>query len=158
VSRYAEEGQADRAAATLIALLERHVSVATAVTTTSRNACLADVRAEFDQLIGLVHALSALREKSPRSLDAVVAVGEVVSSLIVAAALTDHDVPASWVDSRRVLVTDDEHTGAAPDLDVTGERALEHIAPLVESGDVAVLGGFIGATSTGVTTTLGRGG
>jgi aspartate kinase len=158
VARFAEEGQGERAAATLIALLERHLDVATAVTTASREPVLADVQHEFDELIGMVHALAVLREVSQRSLDAVLATGEVVSSLIIAGALTDSDVDAAWVDARRVLVTDGEHNGAVPDMDVTCERVQEHIEPLINRGDVAVLGGFIGATASGVTTTLGRGG
>ncbi len=76
---------------------------------------VADVRQEFDELVGLVHALAVIREVSPRSHDAVLAVGELVSSRIVAAALADHRVPSVWVDARTVLVTDAEHMGAVPD-------------------------------------------
>ena len=57
-----------------------------------------------------------------------------------------------------MLVTDAEHTGAAPDMMETCERARERIAPLLAAGKVVVLGGFIGATAAGITTTLGRGG
>ena len=158
IAQLAEEGAGDRAAAELKALLERHVLVATAVTTESRARVLADVRQEFEELVGLVHALSVLREVSPRSRDAMLASGELVSSRIVAAALADHSIPSAWVDARTVLVTDAEHTGAAPDMDETGERARERLAPVVAQGKVAVLGGFIGATANGITSTLGRGG
>src|ERR1041385_6496834 len=79
IAQLAEDGAVDKAAAEVKALLERHLSVATAVTRKSRDKLLADVRAEFDELSGLVHALSVLREVSPRSRDAVHALGEVVS-------------------------------------------------------------------------------
>ena len=158
VARLAEEGEADRAAAALHALLDRHVAVATGVTNGSRPAVVAQVTSELNELIGLVHALAVLREVSPRSLDAVLAVGELVSSRIVAAALADHGVPSAWVDARTVLTTDAEHTGAAPDMIETCERARERVAPFNAAGSVVVLGGFIGATANGVTTTLGRGG
>jgi len=49
---------------------------------------------------------------SPRSRDAVHAVGEVVSSRIVAAAFADHGIASSWVDARTVLITDAEHNAA----------------------------------------------
>jgi aspartate kinase len=62
------------------------------------------------------------------------------------------------VDSRQVLVTDAEFTAAVPDIAATCARATRTIAPVTERGEVAVLGGFIGATPEGVTTTLGRGG
>ena len=158
VARMAEEGETDRVAATLKAILDRHVAVATAVTSESRQAVVGHVKSELNELMGLVHALAVLREVSPRSLDAVLAVGEVVSSRIVAAALADHGVPSLWVDARTVLATDAEHTTAAPDMIETCERTRERVAPASAAGLVAVLGGFIGATATGVTTTLGRGG
>jgi aspartate kinase len=158
VTQLAEEGEAARAEVQLRALVERHVAVATAVTTDSRARVLEEVRHEFDELIGLVHALAVLREVSPRSRDAVFATGELVSSRIVAAALSDHQVPAVWVDARKVLITDAEHTAAVPDMTETAARSRELIAPLVNAGTIAVLGGFIGATAAGATTTLGRGG
>jgi len=158
VARMAEEGEADRAAATLKTLLDRHVAVATAITNESRTSVLAHVKSEWDELMGLVHALAVRREVSPRSLDAVLAVGEVVSSRIVAAALADHGIPSVWVDARTVLATDAEHTAAAPDMIDTCARARERVAPASGAGSVAVLGGFIGATANGATTTLGRGG
>jgi len=158
VARRAEDGDGDHAASTVRALLERHLAVASALTEGSRPQLLHAIRAEFDELIGLVHALAVLREVSPRSLDAVLAAGELVSSRIVAAALVDHDCPAAWVDARAVMVTDAEHSGAAPDMEATGRRVNERLLPLVDAGQVAVIGGFVGATANGVTTTLGRGG
>ena len=158
IARLAEAGNGDEAAAELRALLDRHISVATAVTTTSREALSAEIAREFAELSGLVHALAVLREVSPRSLDAVLAAGETVSSRIVAAAMNDHSLASEWVDARRVLVTDTEHNAAVPDLVGTTEAVQERIAPAGAAGRVVVLGGFIGATPGGVTTTLGRGG
>src|SRR6516162_1328397 len=152
-----EDGASAKAAAEVEALLQRHLSVATAVTSASRQSLLADVRREMEELNGLVHALSVLREVSPRSRDAVHAVGEVVSSRIVAAAFADHGIASSWVDARTVLITDAEHNAAAPDMMATADRVTDRVAPLINSGQVVVLGGFIGATASGITSTLGRG-
>jgi len=158
-ARVAEEGDADAASAALNGLLDRHIEVASSVTSGDRRVQLIEsVREELASVISLVRALSVLHEVSPRSLDAVVAAGELASSRIVAAALAERQVPVSWVDARRVLVTDAEHTAAAPDMQATAERAEGCLARLAASGKVAVLGGFIGATPQGVTTTLGRGG
>jgi aspartate kinase len=158
IAQLAEDGASDKAAAEVGALLERHLSVATAVTSASRARVLEDVKQEFAELNGLVHALAVLREVSPRSRDAVHAVGEVVSSRIVAAAFADHGLASGWVDARTVLITDAEHNAAAPDMMETCERARERVAPLLAEGKVVVLGGFIGATAAGITSTLGRGG
>jgi len=159
VARAAEDGDGDAAEAGLKELLDRHISVASSLTTGAAQAeLLAQVRAEFDGLLGLVRALSVLREVSTRSLDAVVSVGELASSRIVAAALNERGIPAAWLDARTVLVTDAEHTGAAPEMDATCEQARERIGPLLAKGQVVVLAGFIGATPNRITTTLGRGG
>jgi len=158
IARLDEDGNGDQAAAILDALTARHVAVTTAVTDASRPAALAHVQRELGELKGLVHALAVLREVSPRSRDAVHAIGEVLSSVIVAGALNDAGVPTTAVDARTVLVTDAEHTAAAPEMIETCERCRARVAPVVAAGRVPVLGGFVGATSNGVTTTLGRGG
>jgi aspartate kinase len=158
VTRLAEEGESQRAAAELQVLLDRHVAVASAVTTASRDALLAEVRREFEELNGLVHALAVLRDVSSRSMDAVLAVGELVSSRIVAAAVADCGIRSAWIDARTVLVTDTEHGAAAPDKNETCARVRQHVLPRGAAGTVVVLGGFIASTMQGVTTTLGRGG
>jgi aspartate kinase len=158
-ARLAEDGDGERAIAVLAALVERHVAVASALTNGAvQTQLVASVHEEFEELIGLVHALAVLHEVSPRSLDAVLAAGEVVSSRIVAAALTGQNIPSTWIDARTVIVTDAEHTAAAPDMAATRDKVGALLAPIVARGEVAVLGGFIAATPNGVTTTLGRGG
>ena len=57
----------------------------------------------------------------------------------------------------RVLMTDSS-TPAAPLMDETRARCRELLVPLVAAGRIPILGGFIGSTTAGVTTTLGRGG
>src|SRR5262249_19227763 len=47
---------------------------------------------------------------------------------------------------------------AAPDMAATAARARERLGRLCAAGQVPIVGGFIGATPQGVTTTLGRGG
>src|SRR5690349_8680349 len=90
--------------------------------------------------------------------DAVVSYGEILSSTLMAAVLNQRGVEARQVDARRCIITDDEHTCAAPLLSETFARTESELRPLLESRIVPVLGGFIGATLQGATTTLGRGG
>ena len=117
-----------------------------------------DVSATFDELASLVEALSVLGDLTPRSLDAIAAVGERVSSQIVAAAFRVRGLDAEHVDARDVLVTDGTFCAATPLAERIADRAREHLLPVVNRGQVPVLGGFIGADERGVTTTLGRGG
>jgi len=152
-------GEADQAVKLLSDLLERHVAVAGGLVSGAALEGLAKtLRDEFAALTKSVRAWAGACEVTPESYDTLVAMGELASSRIVAAAFGEKGVPAIWVDARRVLVTDNEHTAAIPDMDATCRRTAEVVGPERAAGRVAVLGGFIGATANGVTTTLGRGG
>ncbi|HYG65726.1 MAG TPA: hypothetical protein VEL74_24290, partial [Thermoanaerobaculia bacterium] len=72
------------------------------------------------------------------------------------AALTHHGVAAEWVDCRRVIVTDAEFTRARPLYGPTDARLRGSVPAVVERGAVAVLGGYVGSTADGLTTTLGK--
>jgi aspartate kinase len=56
------------------------------------------------------------------------------------------------------MVTDGRFTRATPYIQVLNKRARDCLRPLADSGKIPVTQGFIGATATGVPTTLGRGG
>ena len=111
----------------------------------------------FQELTELVKGLAVLGELTPRSIDAISSYGERLSSLIVTLAFRHFGMSAAHVDSRRVIVTDKRHTQAAPLFAETYRRIAEIIPALAET-QVVVMGGFIGSTEDGVTTTLGRGG
>ena len=113
---------------------------------------------EFDDLERVVSALAVLQEVSGRWMDALAATGEILSSQIVAAALTSHQLLATYVDARKAVVTDGEHTAAAPLFEETTAALMATADPPLAAGRIPVLGGFVGATLGGVTTTLGRGG
>ena len=160
-------GVADSAGASHVAealsrtqlIRERHLLTARElVTGAALDPLLSQINTELDALSDVVKALAVLREVSPRTLDVVAAVGELLSSRIVAAALTSAGVPAEWVDARQVIVTNNEHTRATPLGKETNDRLRAIVGPILDSGRVAVLGGFVGATLAGHTTTLGRGG
>lgn len=104
----------------------------------------------------LLHAQVPASRKSVQ--DAVVSFGEILSSALTAAVLRQRGVEARQVDARHCIITDEEHTCAAPLMSETFARTESELRPLLESGVVPVLGGFIGATLQGTTTTLGRGG
>src|SRR5262249_35800726 len=112
----------------------------------------------LDELRVLYTGVHYLEELTPRSLDAISAVGERLSSEIVGAALLAGGFPASALDSRNLLVTDDGFGRALPLAAETEGRLQGAVSPLLKAGTVPVVGGFIGATRDGVTTTLGRGG
>ncbi len=111
-----------------------------------------------DEVASLAEALTTLGHITPRSLDAVASFGEQMSALLVTEAFRARGIPAQHLDAREVIVTSDHFNQAEPSLDAISDRARDRVAPMVRSGIIPVLGGYIGATAAGVTTTLGRGG
>jgi len=115
------------------------------------------VDAHFQELTELVKGLAVMGEMTPRSTDAVSAFGERLSSIIVTARFRSLGIDAIHLDSRSVIMTDRRHTQAAPIFAETYRRTCNTIPPLTAK-HVVVMGGFIGSTEDGVTSTLGRGG
>jgi aspartate kinase len=152
-------GRKDRALEELRALREMHQREIGNVTSASQRgqvSCVMD--SHFRELQQLLEEVAAAGELVPRSMDAVASFGERLSSQLIALAFRNFGIDAEHVDARCVVVTDARHTGALPRLPQTYARLQEKILPLARENKVAVLGGFIGSTENGVTTTLGRGG
>jgi aspartate kinase len=112
----------------------------------------------FDLLDDLLRGIAAVGELTPRTSDNVVSFGERFSSRMVAGAFAQHGLNGVRVDSRECIVTDNHFGKAAPQEAAIEAKLKEIVLPLVEEGDTPVMGGFIGATADGITTTLGRGG
>ena len=90
--------------------------------------------------------------------DEIVGQGEHLASHLLASALRAEGLPGIWVDARRVIRTDDQHTRAIPLQEEIASAAQELLMPRIQEGQIPILGGFIGSTLQGATTTLGRGG
>lgn len=106
----------------------------------------------------LCYGIQILGEASPRALDAIAAVGERLSARLVAAALEEVGINAEWVEAIDFMVTDESFGDATPQMAETQVRAQARLLPMLKHHQVPVVTGFIGATSKGITTTLGRGG
>ena len=117
-----------------------------------------EIRARFDSLDDLLRGIAAVGELTPRTGDKVVSYGERISSQMVAAAFAQHELNGVHVDARKCIVTDDHYGKAAPQEAAIETKLTELVLPLVKTGHTPVMGGFIGSTAEGITTTLGRGG
>ncbi len=148
------------ALASIEQLRDRHLQVATQLLDGSGELddVVSDIGMGFDDLAHLAEALRTLGYLTPRSLDSVSATGELLSSRIVAAALRRRGIEAEWVDARDVMITNDQFSRAEPNFELIERNSVERLVPMVERGCVPVVGGFVGATTSGITTTLGRGG
>lgn len=117
-----------------------------------------ELRGEYRALESFLQDLDYSRELDLRAQDRLLGFGERLSSPLVAVALLDAGVKAVHVDAQHCIVTDARHGQASPLWDVTHQKLQDALSPVLESGRVPVLGGFIASTVEGVPTTLGRGG
>ncbi|MGH9373400.1 MAG: aspartate kinase, partial [Vicinamibacterales bacterium] len=141
----------------IVELQERHARVARQVAA-DPDSLTELMTGELAELRNLLHAVATLKDASPRTRDAIAAFGELLSSHIVEGACAASGLQAVWIDPRRVLVTNDTFGSALPLMAETAAAAAAHLAPALAEGRVPVIGGYVGATADGVTTTLGRGG
>jgi aspartate kinase len=139
------------------ALGERHVEAARRVAP-GDDGLLARLDARLRELRVLLRGLRLVGAVTPRASDAVLGAGELLAQELLAAALAAAGAPAELIDSREVVVTDEQFGAARPDREETARRAAERVRPVVDAGRTPVLGGYIGATRSGAPTTLGRGG
>jgi bifunctional aspartokinase / homoserine dehydrogenase 1 len=106
----------------------------------------------------LCGAVQVLGELTPRALDTIAGMGEQMSARLVAAALQAAGLPAAAVDATELIVTDSHFQDATPLAEETAQRVQAALPPLLETGTIPVVTGFIAATADGIATTLGRGG
>ncbi len=111
----------------------------------------------IDELSGILHGITLLRELSPRSIDLVSSFGERLSVVVVSAALRSAGLSSLPVDAREYVKTNERYTEAEVNYAETERRLSAGLAPMVSEGCIPVVTGFIGSTDEGVTTTLGRG-
>jgi aspartate kinase len=88
--------------------------------------------------------------------DQIIAFGELISSKMLAAFLKDQGYSATWLDAKSIIRTDNQYQEAQVDWTKTKELCVQKILPLLQSTAIAITQGFIGHTSEGFTTTLGR--
>lgn len=88
--------------------------------------------------------------------DQIVSLGEVISTLIVTAFLKEEGHSVAWADARKLIRTNNVYREGKVDWDVTEALILKKFTPVFKEVDIQVTQGFIGHTSEGFTTTLGR--
>ncbi len=108
------------------------------------------------ELLELIH--SKIFNCPLKRHDSIVAMGEKMSSFLIMMYLKDEGKNAVQIVATSCIITN-ENFGCADFLDnETKVAAKKVLIPLVESGIIPVVTGFIGSTVNGDTTILGRGG
>lgn len=88
--------------------------------------------------------------------DQIVSLGEVLSTMIVEAFMKEEGHSTVWVDCRKIIRTNHEYREGEVDWAKTEALVNERLLPLFKEKRIAITQGFIGHTSEGFTTTLGR--
>ena len=88
--------------------------------------------------------------------DQIVSLGEVLSSYILSAYLSENNFSAMWIDARELIQTDNNFQEANVDWKKTEIAISKKILPEIKENKLLITQGFIGATADGESTTLGR--
>jgi aspartate kinase len=152
-----DETAGDRLAAELRA--QHEAACAELVSDPARRAAINAANAKIiNEVANFCRGTALLKELTPRASDAMAGAGERLSVRLLAGALQALGAAGVAVEATELIVTDGRHGGAEPLMAQTRTRACERLLPLLDDGQIPIVTGFIGATSEGVLTTLGRGG
>lgn len=113
---------------------------------------LSKILGDAEQIFGNTRCSYTMAQRH----DAIASIGERLCAPIVAETLLSRGVQSEAVDATKLVVTDSMHGAAKPDFGATRARCDEYLRPILHRNVVPVVTGFIGATTNGVTTTLGR--
>ena len=113
-----------------------------------------------DQLLNLINH-DPVRTPDKTDSDDVLAMGERTSVRVFATALKAQGVDAKYFDPGEAdwpIITDDNFSDANPILELCLQKVREHVVPILDWGTVAVIAGFVGRSTGGKVSTIGRGG
>ena len=113
------------------------------------------VGAVCDSLEDFVAGVCKIGELSPRSRARIVSTGEVLSSIIVNAAMNENGIVSHWADARTLIITDDNYMSARPDMTLTKANIRRVVPGIMKGADVVLTQGFVASTTAGATSVLG---
>jgi aspartate kinase len=120
----------------------------------SEKEILAELMTIFDSASS--HLQQSDKSNFDLDYDQVVSCGELASTKIVFHYLQQQGIKASWLDARDVIQTDNTHREGDVDWKQTQSNIQQTVNDLFENSDVVITQGFIGRSTAGMTTTLGR--
>jgi aspartate kinase len=155
----ASQGKKDEALQNVAAIEGRHKKIVKELFDNETTRFLyKHIIAFAEELAGLVNGVAILGELTPRSLDMFASYGERMSSFIIHHFFESQKIRSFLVDARTFMITDDQFTKAVPQFDAVDRKLHEIVEPKVNNGYVVITQGFIGSTTSGLTTTISRGG
>lgn len=135
----------------------RHLEVGQSLSPARYDRLQSLIEISRSEILELLKRLASNGKVDLRLHDAIASHGERLGANLLALVLEEHGMPAEYVDARSCVITNNEHGNATPLLPELQQKARAELLPLLDQKRIPVLGGFIGSTTDGVTTTLGRG-
>jgi bifunctional aspartokinase / homoserine dehydrogenase 1 len=133
-------------------LIQKHIDFTNHLLTKDKQGKVIEgIKINFDYLKETLKGIYLLRELSNHSLDQVLGVGEILSSLIISNVIDE----SLLIDSRNLIKTDSNFGFATVDFALSDSLIQKSIT---ETGKHIILPGFIASNNRNETTTLGRGG
>lgn len=158
-ARLAAAGDLDAANGKLETIAEHHFKTADQLALPEDKAELRlALSNRFEEIKTTLEKIKQAKRVTPQLSDAMSSNGELLSSPVVAAAFRADGMKGVWVDVRPLMRTNDDFTRAAVQFDEANARLKEGFTAALVNDGVPVTQGFIGSTSNGETTTIGRGG
>ena len=155
----AASSTAPKARAVLAALERRHRTVANGLTPdVSRRAALSATIATIFADLTKRYTRRRSGALDAATLDFVMSRGEVLTAVLMVAALETRGLTAAGIDAARLIYTDGIAASAAPDVVKTKSAATKLLLPRLKKGIIPVVPGFYGRGKKGAIVTLGRGG
>ncbi len=141
----------------LQSLLDQHIEAANQLLpVATRSSCLSMVMQHFNELEDICQSVFRLQELSPATKDRIVSFGELLSSKIISAYLASIEVSNVWLDSRELILTNNNYGYATVDFEKTNQKIQDYIKAF--PAKLYMAPGFIARGYSGHITTLGRGG
>lgn len=113
------------------------------------------VYAEVDKLIEQLNSFLKTNKSNKHAFvyDQIVGFGELISTTIVSAYLSEEHIKNTWLDVRQCIATNDYYRDAKVDWEITQEQIARKVSPK----GITITQGFLGAEQdNNFTTTLGR--
>jgi bifunctional aspartokinase / homoserine dehydrogenase 1 len=141
----------------LLDIEQRHINVVKAlIPVAQQSSVLSMVKKNCNEIEDICNGIFLLRELSARTKDRIVSYGELLSSQIIAARFKTTGTDNMWKDARELIVTNSGFGNAIVDFAITNSKIKSYFS--TANNQLFVLPGFVAADTSGITTTLGRGG
>jgi aspartokinase/homoserine dehydrogenase 1 len=111
-----------------------------------------------NEMRSMAESIAVLRELTPRAQDALVARGERIMARIFTTVLRERGIDAEYVDAPDVVITERRLGSLWPNFNRCERAAKKHVLPILASGRVVIMPGYLGSGPDGEVVTLGRGG